>query len=452
MNLTLHEYQNEDVKFLLGQKVAGLLLEMGLGKTVISLTAVKALVDAGHVKRVLLVAPIRTLYTVWPKEITDWDNFKGLTYYNWHSTLCDPSKLPKAHIYGINPESVGRMLLSKTMFKQSWDLLIVDESWMFKNSSSKRFEALRDKLYQFKYRWILNGTFAPNGLIDIWAQIFILDRGKALGEYISRFHNAFCVPNRDGYGYQVIPQYRENIYRAVAHLVTRRKASDHLDMPELVYNSIPVKLSPKSWTIYKDMERKFIALLESGEAVVSPNAGVAGGRCRQIANGGLYRADGTAEHIHHEKMEALKEVVEGLQGQPLLVFYEFVHDTERIKTALGDVPNLTSSKTPDKLIREFNEGKHPVMVGHPASIGAGLNLQGACSHIVWVGVPWDLGLYDQANARVYRQGQKAERVIVHHIVAEGTLDEKVLKALAVKGREQSDLLDAIQRIRSENTP
>jgi SNF2 family DNA or RNA helicase len=218
-------------------------------------------------------------------------------------------------------------------------------------------------------------------------------------------------------------------------------------MPELVYNSIPVKLGEKAFRTYKEMEKLFIAILDSGETIASPNAAVAGMRCRQIANGGIYLPDGGVEHIHRDKMDALKEVVEELQGQPLLIFYEFIHDIHRIKEVLGDVPNLTSSRDPDRLVNEFNEGKHPVMIGHPATIGMGLNLQGACSNILWVGVPWDLGLYDQANARVYRQGQEADRVIIHHLVAEKTLDEKVLKALEVKGREQQDLLNAIQKIR-----
>lgn len=451
MIFTPHQYQDEDVQFLLGQRFAGLFLPMGLGKTVISLTAIQMLVDAGFVKSVLLIAPIRTLYTVWPNEIAKWDNFSGLKYHNWHESRVLPKDLPQAHIYGINPESVMPLMKKGEIFKRKWDLLLIDESYMFKNPGSQRFKVIKNVLHHFAYRWILTGTPAPNGLEDIWAQIYLLDRGEALGTYITHFRNDYCVPDRSGYGYDVIPQYKERLYQAISHLVIRRSVTDHIDMPEVVYNTIPVKLNKASMEKYKAMEKEFIALLDSGEVVASPNAAVAGGRCRQIANGGLYLADGTAELIHTDKMVALKEVVEELQGEPLLVFYEFVHDTHRITAALGDVPNLTYSKNPNKLIQEFNEGKHPVMIGHPASIGVGLNLQGACSHILWVGVPWDLLLYDQANARVWRQGQQASRVIIHHIVAEGTLDEKVLKALTVKGREQLDLMEAIQRIRTSRS-
>ena len=442
-----HEYQLEAVKFLLGQRHAGLLLDMGLGKTAISLHTLSLLIAEGHVKKVLLIAPIRTLYTVWPNEIKKWDNFQHITYHNWHES---GTYAPDANIIGVNPETALSLMRSKALFKMGVDLLIIDESSTFKNSSSQRFKEIKKGLHVFPRRWILTGTPAPNGLEDIWSQIYLLDRGQALGEYITHFRNSYCVPSYDGYSYTVIPHYKELIYQKIAHLVLRMSAKDHLDMPAIVYNSIPVKLDAKAMAAYKEMERQFILLLESGETIYSPNAAVAGGRCRQIANGGIYRADGTAEHLHTAKMTALKEIVEELQGQPLLVFYEFIHDVHRIKEALGDVPNLTSSKHPDQLINEFNAGKHPVLIGHPATIGIGLNLQGACSHICWVGVPWDLGLYDQANARVYRQGQEADRVIVHHLVAEGTLDEKVLKALSVKGREQNDLLEAIERIRSEH--
>jgi len=445
-----HQYQLDAIKFMLGQRHAGLLLDMGMGKTVVSLYCIQQLMAEGHIKKVLLVAPIRTLYTVWPNEIAKWDNLSGLEFHNWHESRVSPKNLPKSGIIGINPESALTYFQNKEIFQQQFDLLVIDESSTFKNSGSLRFKALKNNLHCFGRRWILTGTPAPNGLEDLWSQVYLLDRGKALGLFITHFRTMYCVPDYSGYGYNVVPQLKDKIYEAIAPLVFRLSAKDYLDMPELVYNSIPVKLGPASMAKYKDMERQFFALLDSGETVTSPNAGVAGGRCRQIANGGLYLPDGTAEHIHCDKMAALKEVVEELQGQPLLVFYEFIHDVHRIRKALGDVPNLTASKHPDQLIKEFNEGKHPVLIGHPASIGIGLNLQGSCSNVLWVGVPWDLGLYDQANARVYRQGQEAARVFIHHLVAIGTMDEHVLKALDVKGREQGDLLNAIQVIRQRN--
>lgn len=452
MKWTPHQFQEDALKFLLGQRHAGLLLDMGMGKSSISLAGISQLVKAGHVKKVLLVSPIRPLYTVWPNEIRKWDDFSHLTYHNWHESRAPMSKLPKAHIHGINPESALAIWFKKEQFiKEGFDLLLIDESHTFKNYASRRFKLLKSLLHTFKYRWILTGTPAPNGLEDLWAQIFLLDRGATLGEYITHFRNNFCIPDRSGYGYVVMQNLRQELFRRISPLVYRLSARDHIDMPELVVNPIPVILPPAAMAKYKDMERHFITLLDSGEQVTSPNAAVAGMRCRQIANGGLYLPDGSAEDIHTAKADALKEVVDELQGQPLLVFYEFIHDLQRITKVLGPVPNLTTVKNVDKLIQEFNEGKHPVVVGHPATIGTGLNLQGACSNILWMGVPWDLGLLSQANARVWRQGQEADRVVVHYLMAQRTLDAHVMKAVEQKAATQEDMMKAIESIRNETT-
>lgn len=449
MKFTPHEYQLGAAKFLLGQPHAGLLLDMGLGKTSISLFCIKQLLAAGHVKRILLIAPIRPLYTVWPNEIKKWDDFNDVSYHNWHESRLEPHKLPQADLYGINPESFLTLAKHKRFGEAGFDMLIIDESQTFKNYSSQRFKFLKPLLHLFKYRWILTGTPAPNGLEDLWSQIYILDRGEALGQYITHFRNNYCVPSRDGFSYEVIPQYREQLYRQIAHLVYRLSARDHLDMPDLIFNPIPVRLNDKAFKMYKEMEKELIILLESGEHIMSPNSAVAGMRCRQIANGSIYKEDRSIEFIHMDKANALKEVVDNLQGQPLLVFYEFVHDLVAIQKVLGDVPNLTASKNPNKLIDEFNAGKHPVMVGYPSTIGVGLNLQGACSNILWMGPPWDLGVHDQANARVWRQGQEADRVVVHYLMAERTLDAKVLSAIQAKGAIQADLLKAVESIRNE---
>jgi SNF2 family DNA or RNA helicase len=449
MKFTPHQYQLDAMQFLLQQPHAGLLLDMGLGKTSISLTALKLMLASGHVRKVLLIAPIRPLYAVWPNEIAKWEELSDLTYHNWHESRAQLGHLPKAQIHGINPESALPILKSSAFKREGFDMLIIDEAHTFKNSASQRFKVLKPLLHTFKYRWILTGTPAPNGLEDLWSQIFILDRGEALGQFITHFRNYYCMPDRSGYGYVVMDNYKSEIYRKISPLVYRLAARDHLDMPDFVVNPIPVVLPPAAMEAYKTMERELLLLLESGELITSPNSAVAGMRCRQIANGGIYLPDGTAEHIHSAKADALKEVVDGLQGQPLLVFYEFIHDIARIVKAVGNVPNLTQSRTPDKLINEFNAGKHPVMIGHPATIGSGLNLQGACSNVLWMGVPWDLGLLDQANARVCRQGQEADRVVAHYLMAQNTLDAVVLKAVQAKGRVQLDLLNAIQSIRSE---
>ena len=440
MKWTPREYQLEAMRFMVSNPHSGLLLDMGLGKTSITL----GMVRASKLKRVLLVAPIRTLYTVWPEEIAKWDDFNGITYHNWHESRCPIDSLPQVDIVGINPESLLAMLHRKEFAEVGWDALIIDESHTFKNYASQRFKALRKVIHIFPRRHILTGTIAPNGLQDLWAQIFVLDRGKALTPYITHFRNVYCTPAWDGYSYNIVPERVGMLYERIKGLVMRLSAADHLDMPDLVINQIPVKLPPKARQTYKDMEDDFITLLGDGEAITAPNAAVAGGKCRQIANGGIYQTDHSVAHVHDEKVNALKELVEGMNGNPLLVFYEFKHDVERITKVLGKVPNLTGAKDSLQMVRDFNAGKIPVMLGHGATVGVGLNLQSQCHNICWMGVPWDLGMHDQANARVYRQGQESDRVVIHYIMAEDTMDQVVLKALAKKGRVQADLYAAIQ--------
>lgn len=437
-NWTPRDYQLEAAKFLINRPHAGLLLDMGLGKTSICLAVMSALLGKFGDIRVLLIGPIRTLYTTWPDEITRWGF--PLSYYNCHE---DPEGIyhTKANIYGINPESSLKMLRDPRFLAQKFDLLVVDESSLYKNPSSVRFKLLREHLHRFPRRWILTGTPAPNGLIDIWSQIFILDRGKALGEYITRFRTAFCNLGYDGYTYNLIPGGDKEIYRRIKPLCLRMEAGDHLDMPLLVKNRVGVKLDSTSMGLYRDMESKFIILLEAeDEEIMSPNTATAGMRCRQIANGGIYNHSGEARFIHDTKTDALKELVEELQGNPTLVFYEFHHDRARIEAALGPLP----SPTPET-VRLFQQGKIPVLASHPGSISHGLNLQNKCHNVIWYGIPWDLQAYDQSIARVWRQGQEAERVFVHHIVAEDTLDDTVLETLALKSRTQNTLLKALKR-------
>lgn len=447
MKLELKPYQDVGVRFLLKQPRAGLLLDMGLGKTVISLTAISELIKAGHVKKALIVAPIRVLENVWPSEIAKWDSTQHLRFVNLNRTVISPSRpLEEADIYGINPESLKGLIRNPSFVKVPMQLLIVDESSMFKNPRSLRFRALSEVLYRYKYRWILTGTPSPNGLVDIWAQAFILDRGAALGPNVSQFHNAFCVPNPNGNGWLVHDRSRQDVYERLAPLVLRMSKKDCIQMPELIKNPIEVTLSKDDYELYKSMERHFLICLQNGEKLTSPNSAVAGMRCRQIANGGIYKPDGSTEHFHTAKINALKEIVEELQGEPLLVFYEFVHDLERIRKALGPIPSLTDGGSVKDIIDKFNAGDIPVLAGHGASAGYGLNLQGACSNVCWMGVPWDLGMHDQANARVWRQGQQASSVTIHYLMAKGTLDYRVFKVLAKKDQDQQELLDAIQAI------
>lgn len=425
------------MRFLISRPQAGLFLDMGLGKTAICLGVLHALRTKKQRPRVLLIAPIRVLHTVWPAEIKKWGfDFK---YVNLHGDREALFRIKDADIYGINPESSLMLLTDPRFAREQFDILIVDESSLYKAHDSRRFKLLKQHLHRFGKRWILTGTPAPNSLIDLWSQIYLLDRGQALGEYITRFRNAFCIPSWDGYGYLLAAGAEKEIYRRIKPYVLRMEAKDYIDMPELILNNISVELDSKSRKLYDQMENEF--LIQLGEDfIMSPSAAAAGMRCRQIANGGIYNDKGEGQFIHDIKTEALKETVEQLQGKPVIVFYEFQHDITRIRGALGDVP-LPSPE----VINRFNEGKVPVMLGHGGSLGYGVNLQYKCNTAIWYGIPWDLGAYDQAVARIWRSGQPEDRVVIHHIVGKNTLDETVLKTLAAKSRGQKELLDAMKR-------
>jgi SNF2 family DNA or RNA helicase len=407
---------------------------MGLGKTLIALMVMTALKKP----KTLLIAPIRVLYSTWPDEIEKWE--MDLTYVNCHEHRDGLFKY-EADIYGINPESSLKLLQDPRFLAENFDLLVIDESSMYKAYDSRRFKLLQKHLHRFGKRWILTGTPAPNGLMDIWSQIYLLDQGQALGKYITHFRNAFCVPSWDGYSYSLQKGAEAEIYARIKPYILRMDAKDHIDMPELVLNEVPVTLNKEARELYEQMENEFLIIL-GDRAIMSPNAASAGMRCRQIANGGVYDELHNVIQIHNAKTEALSELVEELQGQSVLVFYEFVHDRERIMKALPGAVEASPEN-----IRLFQQGKVACMVAHPASAGYGLNLQDHCHTVVWYGIPWDLGAYDQAIARVWRSGQKSTQVIVHHIVAKDTLDTVVLTTLGLKARTQKTLLDAMKGAR-----
>ena len=440
---TPRPYQLEAMKFLISRPHAGLFLDMGLGKTSIALSVIETLKKKNGGIRVLLIAPIRTLYTVWPEEIDKWGF--DLSYVNCHVDEYGREGIYKyeSNIYGINPEGTLPLLKELRFHSEMFDLLMIDESSLYKTYNTQRFKLLRNHLHRFGKRWILTGTPAPNGLIDIWSQVFVIDRGKALGEYITRFRNAFCVPDWNGYDYRLAPGADKEIYRRIQPYVLRMDAKDHLDMPPLVNNRISVKLPAEAMRQYKEMEQTFLLRL-GDDVIMSPNTAAVGTRCRQIANGGIYLPSGEAQHLHDAKDQALREVVDGLQGRQAIIFYEFKHDVERIKLTLDSMTGVICMDPTPANVKLFQQGKLQLLLGHPSSMGYGLNLQEHCSTVIWYGIPWDLGAYDQAIARVWRSGQK-QKVIVHHLVAEDTLDEVVLKTLEGKARDQKTLLNAMKR-------
>jgi SNF2 family DNA or RNA helicase len=452
------EYQLRAIRMLLNQQSGGLFLDPGLGKTSTILATFKILKSKGYVSKLLIIAPLRPVYKVWPDEIKKWANFNELTFAILHGKDKERSLRADVDIYLINPEGLAWLFDPlNAKVRPAFDALCVDESTKFKNSQSKRFKLLKPLIPSFKRRWILTGTPSPNGVEDLFGQTYILDQGRALGRYITHFRNQYFM--RSGfnlYDWTPRPGAFQEIVDKISPLVLQLSAEDYLDMPELVFRNIEVSLPPEVKAKYDEVEEHFFAELGEG-VVVAGNAAAAGTKCRQIANGAVYGEDtGSGDRIwhplHDEKLDALESFLEELSGKPCIVLYEFEHDIARICERLGEIPVLgkLSPKRFAETVDRFNRGEIPVVAGHPGSMAHGLNLQDSCHHQIWYGITWDLELYDQAIARIYRQGQTSDRVFVYHIVARGTLDETVLSRLQQKDRSQQNLLAAINEYRRQH--
>jgi SNF2 family DNA or RNA helicase len=389
---------------------------------------------------------------VWPQEIQKWADFSDISFTILHGPDKVYNVQSDCDVYFINPEGL-KWLFESQLKLPTWDILVIDESTKFKDSQSKRFKLLKHFLPLFTRRWILTGTPVPNGLEDLFGQIYILDQGRSLGRFITHFRQKYFLQNGYlSYDRKVRPGAFEEVTEVIAPLVLRLKAEDYLEMPERVNVNVSVDLPPEARKIYRQVEKDFVSLQEKG-AIVAANAAVAGIKCRQIANGAVYGEGGVIHEIHQAKLEALESLLEEIGHSPTLILYEFNHDKERILKAIGDTPVLGSGVSTSRfsrLVDRFNAGDIPRLLGHPASMGHGLNLQGSCHHCVWFGIPWDLDLYDQAIARIYRQGQNSSRVFVYHVVAKATKDEEALEVLSLKDRTQQDLLRAVARYRKEH--
>ena len=426
---------------MLGQAAVGLFLDPGLGKTSISLGALRVLKRLGYVKKTLIIAPLRPAYSVWPGEIWKWEEFNEFDYVVLHGPEKDFRLQEDVDLYIINPEGLKWLIEQKL---PDFDCLIVDESTKFKDSTTKRFKYLKKMLPMFKRRWILTGTPMPNTLLDLFGQIFILDMGNALERYITHFRlKYFYKPGYNAWEWKPQPGAFERVVEKVSPLVMQLRAEDYLEMPDLQYVDVPVYLPTDAMTVYKQVEDDFIAMLEDG-VILAANAAAAGTKCRQISNGAVYiEEDFTV--IHEAKLEALDDLLSELEGHPVLLLYEFDHDRQRIMAKYKNATDVKMSKDIGQVVYDFNAGNIPILLGHPASMGHGLNLQGTCNHVIWFGITWNFEHYDQAIRRVYRQGQENDYVRVYHLVAEGTLDSKVLGALQKKERGQNELLAALKR-------
>lgn len=434
---------------MMSQGSVGLFLDPGLGKTSTCLMAFKILREKEQVRKALIIAPLRPAYKVWPDEVKKWADFSDVTYTVLHGSKKDSNLQLDVDLYIINPEGL-KWLFTPGRKRPEFDLLIVDESTKFKDSTTQRFKALKPFLPSFIRRWILTGTPVPNGLMDLFGQIYLLDLGRSLGRFITHYRQTYFTPSGfGGYDWKIRPDAYDKIVELVSPLCIQMSAEEYLKMPRLMPLNIKVSLPPAVRHIYDEIENEFLFEWNDETGIIAKNSAAAGTKLRQIANGAVYDVDGNYLLLHDEKLDALDSLLEELNGHSVLILYEFKHDLERITRRFGAIESLAgvSQERFERAIDGFNDGSISRLIGHPASMGHGLNLQGRCHHIIWFGVTWNLELYDQVVARIYRQGQMSDTVFVYHIVAEDTKDEEVAKVLGKKDRNQDALKSALKRSR-----
>ncbi len=438
-----HSYQKYATNFIERNSIAALLLDMGLGKTSITLTAINNLLfDYFDAHRVLVIAPLRVAKNTWPEEIEKWSQLSDLKYSVVVGTEKERTSALKenADIYIINRENIP-WLVEKSKLPFDFDMVVIDELSSFKNYSSKRFKSLMKVRPKVKRIIGLTGTPSSNGLMDLFAEFKILDMGVRLGRFIGQYRNAYFTPDKMNgpivYSYKPLPSAEKIIYEKISDITISMKATDHLKMPKLIECETVVQMSEKEKKSYTTLKKELVLSIPDGEITVA-NAASLSNKLSQMANGTIYLEDKEFVTIHDRKLDALEDLIESANGKPLLVAYWFKHDLERIKERF-DIREIKTSND----IKDWNDGKIPLAVIHPASAGHGLNLQSGGSTLVWFGLTWSLELYQQTNARLYRQGQK-NTVVIHHIITKGTIDEDIMKALKRKDKTQSSLIDAVK--------
>ena len=443
MKYNPHSYQEYAVKFIESHSISALFLDMGLGKTSITLTAVNELLfDSFEVRKVLVIAPLRVARNTWCDEIKKWDHLRNIKYSIVVGTEKERISAlnEKADIYIINRENVD-WLVNKSGYKFDFDMIVIDELSSFKNHQSKRFKSLMKIRPKVKRIVGLTGTPSSNGLMDLFAEFKVLDLGERLGYFIGQYRNTYFKPDKTNgaivYSYKPLPNAEDSIYERISDITVSMKATEYLKMPELVIGNYQVEMSDNEKKQYDEMKKNLICEIKDGEITVS-NAGSLSNKLSQFANGAVYDDEQNIVEIHSRKLDALEDIIESMNGKPLLVAYWYKHDLQRIKKRF-DVREIKTGKD----IADWNKGKIPVALIHPASAGHGLNLQQGGSTLVWFGLTWSLELYQQTNGRLYRQGQK-NTVVIQHIVTKGSIDEQILKALERKNKTQEDLIEAVK--------
>lgn len=444
-----HNYQAYAIDYIEKHPISSVFLDMGLGKTSITLTAIKNLLfDSFEVHKVLVIAPLRVARDTWTAEVEKWEHLQSLICSVAVGTEAERKSalFRKADIYIINRENVG-WLIDKSGVPFDFDMVVIDELSSFKNHSTKRFRALLKVRPKVSRIVGLTGTPASNGLMDLWAEFRILDMGERLGRFITKYRNDYFVPDkRNGmviYSYKPLPYAEEAIYKKISDITISMKSTDHLKMPDLISTEYTVALSEKEEERYENLKRDLVLTIGEGEITAS-NAASLSNKLSQMANGAIYDDTGCAIEIHERKLDALEDIIEAANGKPILVAYWFKHDLARIITRLEKLKIPYSRLDDSESIRQWNKGEISVALIHPASAGHGLNLQNGGSTLVWFGLTWSLELYQQTVARLWRQGQKADTVVVQHIVTKGTIDTRIMKALSQKEHTQTALIDAVK--------
>lgn len=444
-----HAYQKYATDFILQHPISAVILFLGAGKTVITLTAIEQLMyDSFEVSKVLIVAPLRVAKVTWKDEITKWDHLQNLSYAVAVGTERErmDALRQNADITIINRENL-QWLIEKSKTAFDYDMVVLDELSSFKNWQSKRFRSFMKVRPRVKRIVGLTGTPAPNSLMDLFAEYKCLDMGERLGRFITQYRTAYFTPDKMNgqivYSYKLLPGAEDQIYDKISDITISMKAMDHLKMPELLSERYPVYMDEREQEQYEIMKRDLILSSRDGDDITAANAAALSGKLCQMANGAVYSDGGDVVHIHDRKLDALEDLIEAAQG-PILLCYWFQHDLTRIQKRLDKLQVTYARISSEESIRKWNEGKYQVGLIHPASAGHGLNLQQGGNVIVWFGLTWSLELYEQTNARLWRQGQKASTVVVQHIVTSGTIDERILKALMKKDMTQAALIDAVK--------
>lgn len=441
MKYKAHDYQQFATEFVLEHPYCGLILDMGLGKSVITLTALWDLVlDRFDCGRVLVIAPKRVAEDTWPKELAKWDHLKGLTY----SLVMGSEKQrrealqKRAFLYIINRENVAWLVDN---CQWNFDTVVIDELSSFKSSKAQRFRALKKVRPLVKRVIGLTGTPSPNSLIDLWPQIYLLDMGQRLGRFITHYRERFFVPDKRNremvYSYKPREGAEDRIYELIGDICISMKATDHLNMPPLISNRVEVSLGQQERKVYDALRKDMIVKLKDGE-IDAVNAASLSGKLLQMAGGAVYDTEGRTLRIHDKKLDVLEDLIEAANGKPLLVAYWYKHERDRIQERFRVREILTT-----KDIDDWNAGRIPVALLHPAAVGHGINLQQGGSTLIWFGLTWSLELYQQTNARLWRQGQQ-HAVVIQHLVTTGTHDEDVMRALERKDMGQAALIEAVK--------